>query len=60
MEKTNLCVFKNVQTIVETMIRGKDFVRVSFTDRCFTIKGKTVNYRTGNEWDFVFNNDDLQ
>ena len=25
------------------------------TDRCLTVNGRTINYHTGHEWDFVFN-----
>ena len=31
------------------MVRNNDFVRMSITDRCMTIKGRTINYRTGYE-----------
>ena len=33
-------------------MRGKDFIRVSMTERCMTMYGRTINYETGHEWNF--------
>lgn len=55
LDKVLLTKFSNVQDQVEENIRNKDFIRISVTDRCLTIKGKTLNYRTGFEWDFMAN-----
>ena len=44
--------FSSIQTIIETKMRGKDFIRVSMTDRCMTMYGRTINYETGHEWNF--------
>ena len=52
IKQVPLLKFKSVQTILETTMRGVDFIRISVTDRCFTIFGKTINYETGQEWDF--------
>lgn len=41
--------------MVETKIRGKNFIRIGVNDRCLMINGRTINYRTGHEWDFIFN-----
>ena len=51
----NLTKIQSVQTRVETKIRGIDFIRIGVTDRCLTINGLTINYHTGHEWDFVYN-----
>lgn len=55
LSATNLTKIQSVQTRVETKIRGIDFIRIGVTDRCLTINGLTINYHTGHEWDFVFN-----
>lgn len=52
IKQVPLLKFKSVQTILETTMRGVDFIRISVTDRCFTMFGRTINYETGQEWDF--------
>ena len=47
--------FKTIQDSVETLMRGCDFIRISVTDRCFTMFGKTYNYHTGFCWDYFYN-----
>ena len=51
----SLTKFKSVQDSVETLMRGTDFIRISVTDRCFTMLGKTYNYHTGYSWDYFYN-----
>ena len=41
--------------LLEDTLRETDFIRVSVTERCLTIKGKTHNFETGFEWDFTSN-----
>ena len=54
---TSLMRLMNVQTMVETKIRGNAFLRIGVTDRCLMVNGHTINYRTGYEWDFIFNDE---
>ena len=55
LDQCNLHNFKNIANEIEAQVRDKDFVRICATDRCLTINGKTFNYRTGYQWDFVCN-----
>ena len=41
-------------------MRGTDFIRVTITDRCLTMYGKTYNLTTGHEWDFFPDYDDTE
>ena len=57
LSQVSLAKIASVQTMVETQIRGKDFIRLGITDRCLMVNGRTTNYLTGHEWDFIFHTD---
>ena len=57
LSQVSLAKIASVQTMVETQIRGKDFIRLGITDRCLMANGRTTNYLTGHEWDFIFQTD---
>ena len=51
----NLSLKPTIKTHLENRLRGKDFVRLSMSERCISIFGKTYSLSTGNSWDFVYN-----
>ena len=55
LKKVDLTQFDNIKGYVNENVRDNDFIRISVDDRCLTIKGTTVNYYTGLEWDFMAN-----
>ena len=51
----NLSLKPTIKNHLENRLRGKDFVRLSMSDRCISIFGKTYSLTTGQSWDFVYN-----
>ena len=49
---------RNIRDALETMMRGTDFIRVSITERCLSMFGKTYNLHTGFEWDYFMTSED--
>ena len=45
---------KHIQDRIEKYVRATEFARMSITDRCISFNGKTINYRTGYEWDYIY------
>ena len=55
LSQTNLSTKNNLKSAIENRIRGKDFMRVSISDRCISILGKTYSLTNDTNWNFVYN-----
>ena len=44
LETVHLNKWKSIERFIEKNVIDKDFIRVSATDRCITIKGHTINH----------------
>ena len=54
LSKKTLTVHSNIERAMESLLRDKSFTRISVADRCITIRGRTFNFDTGFDWDFLF------
>ena len=52
--KKSLTTHSNIERAMDLILRDKSFTRISVTDRCITIQGRSFNFHTGFEWDFLF------
>ena len=56
LETVHLNKWKSIERFIEKNVIDKDFIRVSATDRCITIKGHTINHQTGYVWNWTCDN----
>ena len=53
LERNNLSEFKTISSALQNL-KQSPWNNVSITERCITIQGKTLNFKSGHEWDFSF------
>ena len=53
LEKNNLAEFKTISAAMQHL-KQSPWNSISITERCITIEGKTINLKSGHEWDFSF------
>ena len=53
LEKSNLGEFKTISAAMQNL-KSRPWNVISITERCITIQGKTLNFKSGHEWDFSF------
>ena len=49
LSEVSLQKFDNIKKMIESYLKD-NFLKISATDRCLTIKGQTMNYHTGVQW----------
>ena len=53
LEKSNLAEYKTILTAMNHL-KYSPWNSISITERCITIEGKTLNFKSGHDWDFSF------
>ena len=55
LNRISLMVHLSLEKSLEEHVRNINFSRISLSDRCLTIAGKSFSFETGYDWEFVFN-----
>ena len=54
LSRVNLGDDPDIKAALENKVRDKPFTRLCLSDRCISILGKTYNYMTGHNWDYIY------
>ena len=56
LQRVNLSQMPNLNMVLENEVRGKEFIRLSMSDRCLSLYGKVFSFQTGYQWNFTYRN----
>ena len=56
LNRVNLSQMPVLNTVLENEVRGKEFIRLSMSDRCLSLYGRVFSFQTGYQWNFTYKN----